>query len=83
MHSTQRIGPATKIATDPSEIWVGIERFAERLAILEAAGVTRDRLIIDPGWLLPRQQSEPSLTALADPGLEGPVRRPGTSLAIP
>lgn len=50
MHSIQRRGPATKTATDPNDIWPKVEQFfTERLAALEAAGVKRDRLIIDPG----------------------------------
>lgn len=50
MHSVQRRGPATRRVTDPRAIWPEVEQFfAERLAALEAAGVSRDRLIIDPG----------------------------------
>jgi dihydropteroate synthase type 2 len=50
MHSVQRAGPATVMATDPAAIWTGIEEFfAGRLAALQAAGVAPGRLIIDPG----------------------------------
>ncbi|TCN38373.1 dihydropteroate synthase type 2 [Kribbella orskensis] len=50
MHSVQRRGPATRKVTDPEDIWTEVEQFfTERLAALEAAGVSRDRLIIDPG----------------------------------
>jgi dihydropteroate synthase type 2 len=50
MHSVQRRGPATRVATDSAEIWEGIDRFfEERLAALVAAGVDRSRLVIDPG----------------------------------
>ncbi|SEM09951.1 dihydropteroate synthase [Streptacidiphilus jiangxiensis] len=50
MHSVQRSGPATKVATRPDEVWAGIEEFfTERLAALEAAGISRDRVVIDPG----------------------------------
>lgn len=50
MHSVQRRGAATRLTTDPAEVWAGIDRFfAGRLAALEAAGVERERLVIDPG----------------------------------
>jgi dihydropteroate synthase type 2 len=67
MHSVQRTGPATRMVTDPAAIWAGIGRFfAGRLAALQAAGITRDRLIIDPGlgYFL-GSNPEPSLAALA------------------
>jgi dihydropteroate synthase type 2 len=70
MHSVQRHGPATKVRTDPEEVCRGIEEFfASRLAALEAAGVGRDRLVIDPGlgYFL-GSGPEPSLRTLA--GLE-------------
>jgi dihydropteroate synthase type 2 len=70
MHSVQRLGPATKVATDPAEAMASIDRFfAERLAALESAGVARDRLIIDPGlgYFL-GSNPEPSLTVLAGLG---------------
>lgn len=50
MHSVQRGGPNTKVMTDPAVVCRGIERFfAGRLALLEAAGIGRERLVIDPG----------------------------------
>ncbi|GAB3431292.1 dihydropteroate synthase [Flindersiella endophytica] len=67
MHSVQRRGPATKVATDPEQVLAGIERFfTERLAALEAAGIARDRLVIDPGlgYFL-GSNAEPSLLALS------------------
>ncbi len=67
MHSVQRIGPATKIITDPTEVWSGIDRFfARRLDALAGAGIAQDRLIIDPGlgYFL-GSNPEPSLAALA------------------
>jgi dihydropteroate synthase len=67
MHSVQRTGPATKVSTDPAQVWAGIEEFfAGRLAALEAAGVGRQRLIIDPGlgYFL-GSNPESSLVALA------------------
>jgi len=70
MHSVQRTGPATRMVTDPAAIWAGIGRFfAGRLAALQSAGITRDRLIIDPGlgYFL-GSTPEPSLAALAGIG---------------
>ncbi|MEU4090289.1 dihydropteroate synthase [Streptomyces aureus] len=70
MHSVQRHGPATKVRTDATEVCRGIDEFfADRLTALEAAGIARDRLIIDPGlgYFL-GSSPEPSLRTLA--GLE-------------
>lgn len=70
MHSVQAAGPATRVVTDPAEVWAGIGRFfTRRLAALQAAGVGRDRLIIDPGlgYFLGSTPG-PSLTALAGIG---------------
>ena len=67
MHSVQRVGPASRVVTDPAATWAGIMRFfATRLTALEAAGIVRDRLVIDPGlgYFL-GSNPEPSLTALA------------------
>ena len=67
MHSIQRAGRATRIVTDPAATWAGIVRFfARRLTALEAAGIARDRLVIDPGlgYFL-GSNPEPSLSALA------------------
>lgn len=67
MHSVQRTGPATKVLTDPSAVQGGIERFfGERLSALQAAGISRERLIIDPGlgYFL-GSTPEPSVMALA------------------
>jgi dihydropteroate synthase type 2 len=67
MHSMQRTGPAARTITDPAAVWAGALRFfAGRLAALQAAGITRDRLIVDPGlgYFL-SSNPEPSLTALA------------------
>lgn len=50
MHSVQRLGPATRVPTDPARVWDGIlEFFDARLAALQAAGVSEDRLVVDPG----------------------------------
>jgi dihydropteroate synthase type 2 len=70
MHSVQRRGPATKVTTDPEQVLAGIERFfTERLTALEAAGIGRERLVIDPGlgYFL-GSTAEPSLLALAGIG---------------
>jgi dihydropteroate synthase type 2 len=67
MHCVQPAGPATKVLTEPAAVWAGLKRFfTQRLGALEAAGISRDRLIIDPGlgYFLGRTP-EPSLTALA------------------
>jgi dihydropteroate synthase type 2 len=70
MHAIQAAGPATRTVSDPAAIWAGIGRFfTRRLAELQAAGIPRDRLIIDPGlgYFL-GSNPEPSLTALAGIG---------------
>jgi dihydropteroate synthase type 2 len=67
MHSVQRVGPATVVRTEARAVWDGIERFfAERLSALEAAGVARDRLTVDPGlgYFL-GSGPEPSLAVMA------------------
>jgi dihydropteroate synthase type 2 len=67
MHSIQRTGAATRMVTDPAATWARIGSFfARRLSALQAAGIARDRLIIDPGlgYFL-GSNPEPSLTALA------------------
>lgn len=68
MHSVQRRGPATKVRTDARGIWSCIEYyFDERIEALEKAGITRDRLILDPGlgYFL-GSTPEPSLTVLRE-----------------
>lgn len=67
VHAVQAAGTATQVATDPAAVWDGICRFfTRRLAALQAAGIGRDRLIIDPGlgYFLGSTPG-PSLTALA------------------
>ena len=50
MHAVQQRGAATRIDVPPSEILERIERFfTGRIAALTAAGVARERLILDPG----------------------------------
>ena len=63
----QAAGAATKVATDPETVWAGICRFfGLRLAALQAAGIGKDRIVIDPGlgYFLGSTPG-PSLTALA------------------
>jgi len=63
----QPSGPATRVVTDPVAVRDGICRFfARRLAALQAAGIGRDRLVIDPGlgYFLGSTPG-PSLAALA------------------
>ena len=67
MHSVQRTGPATRMITDPGTIMYDIDRFfTTRLAALRSAGVSQDRVILDPGlgYFL-GSNPEPSLAALA------------------
>jgi dihydropteroate synthase type 2 len=50
MHSVQRTGPATRVITDPETITDRIGGFFNvRLAALASAGISPDRLILDPG----------------------------------
>jgi dihydropteroate synthase type 2 len=66
MHSVQRRGAATRVRTDPETvIESALEFFAERLAALEAAGVARERVVLDPGMgFFLGADPEPSLAAL-------------------
>jgi dihydropteroate synthase type 2 len=67
MHAVQEDGAATRVVTDPAAVWAGIGRFfIRRLAALQAAGVGKDRIIIDPGlgYFLGSTPG-PSLAALA------------------
>jgi dihydropteroate synthase type 2 len=50
MHAVQERGRARRVAMPADRIWARIEQFfTARIAALEAAGVARDRLILDPG----------------------------------
>jgi dihydropteroate synthase type 2 len=67
MHAIQKDGAATEVATDPAGVRDGMFRFfAQRLAALQAAGIGRDRIVIDPGlgYFLGSTPG-PSLAALA------------------
>ncbi len=66
MHSVQGLGPASVVAVPAEEIFDRILRFFEtRLAMLERAGIARERLIVDPGMgLFLGNQREASFTVL-------------------
>jgi dihydropteroate synthase type 2 len=67
MHAVQAAGTATRVVTNASAVRDGIRRFfTHRLAALQAAGIGRERLVIDPGlgYFL-GSTPEPSLAALA------------------
>ena len=50
MHSIQRLGPATVVETKPKQVVTEmIEFFQERLKSLQNAGISADRIILDPG----------------------------------
>jgi dihydropteroate synthase len=67
MHSIQGGGPATRVTTDADKVFTGmLEFFAHRVAAFEAAGIARERLIVDPGMgLFLGLNPEPSLHVLA------------------
>ncbi len=71
MHSVQEMGRAQKIDTDPQSIIGRIaDFFEERTNALMAAGVARDRLILDPGMgLFVGTKPQVSLTILRRLGL--------------
>jgi dihydropteroate synthase type 2 len=79
MHSIQRTGPATRVYTDPDHAWASIERFfTGRLGALEAAGIARERLVIDPGLgFFLGSNPEPSLVVL------GGIRRLKDRFGLP
>ena len=50
MYSVQHFGPATVVETEPEQVFKDMMVFFEqRVSDLEKAGVSRDRIIIDPG----------------------------------
>ena len=50
MHAVQEAGPADRTKVDPSEIFDRVATFFDRrIGALAAAGIGRDRLILDPG----------------------------------
>jgi dihydropteroate synthase type 2 len=67
MHSVQGAGRAQLLDLSADEVWRRIERFfASRLAQLEAAGIARGRLVLDPGMgFFLSTRAEASLGVLA------------------
>lgn len=67
MHAVQDRGRAQQLGLDAETVWHRIRSFfAERIACLEAAGIGRDRLILDPGMgFFLSSRPEASLRALA------------------
>ncbi len=67
MHMVEGAGRARRVALGPGEVWQRIEAFfAERVARLEAAGIARERLILDPGMgFFLSSRAETSLSVLA------------------
>jgi len=69
MHSVQAAGRAERLDLDAEEVWRRIEDFfAERVPRLEAAGMARDRLTLDPGMgFFLSSRPEASLSVLVEP----------------
>jgi dihydropteroate synthase type 2 len=67
MHSVQGEARAQLLDLSAGEVWQRIERFfASRLAQLEAAGIVRERLVLDPGMgFFLSTRAEASLRVLA------------------
>lgn len=66
MHAVQQTGPARRLDLAGDEVWRRIEAFfAERIPVLERAGIARERLILDPGMgFFLSSRAEASLRAL-------------------
>lgn len=66
MHSLQRRGRATRTASDPATLFDRVLAFFdERIRALTAAGIARERLILDPGMgFFAGDTPEPSLVLL-------------------
>jgi dihydropteroate synthase type 2 len=82
MHAVQDRGRAQQIAVPAAEIWPRIDVFfAARIAALEAAGIARDRLILDPGMgFFLSSEADASLVVLA--GLDRLKRRFGLPVLV-
>jgi dihydropteroate synthase type 2 len=82
MHAVQGRGRAQQVAVPAAEIWQRIDGFfAARIAALEAAGVARDRLILDPGMgFFLSSEAEASLVVLA--GLDRLKQRFGLPVLV-
>jgi dihydropteroate synthase type 2 len=70
VHSVQERGKATRVESDPATIWDRIDSFfSSRVAALEAAGIAKERLILDPGLgFFLGANPGPSLVVLANIG---------------
>ena len=68
MHSVQNHGKATRVFINPSKVIQGIyEFFDQRLDQLIQAGISQDRIILDPGMgFFLGSNPEPSLLVLAE-----------------
>jgi dihydropteroate synthase type 2 len=68
MHAVQERGRAQRLAVPAREIWPRIDAFFDqRIAAFEAAGIARDRLILDPGMgFFLSDDAEASLAVLAN-----------------
>jgi len=66
MHSVQGRGPATRVSQGPEDVLAHLDAFfEERVGALEAAGVDRQRLVLDPGMgFFLGDAPEPSLAVL-------------------
>ncbi|MBW2413738.1 MAG: dihydropteroate synthase [Deltaproteobacteria bacterium] len=82
MHSIRAAGAATRERGDPDAIVGAVDAFfAERIAALEAAGIARERLVLDPGMgFFLGDTPEPSLRVLA--ALERLRERHGLPLLV-
>ena len=82
MHAAQGRGPARRLDLSGAAVWRRIiDFFDERLAALEAAGIARDRLILDPGMgLFLSSRAEASVAVLA--GLGRLKRRYGLPVLV-
>jgi dihydropteroate synthase type 2 len=82
MHAVHGRGRAQQVAVPAAEIWQRIDGFfAARIAALEAAGIARDRLILDPGMgFFLSSEAEASLVVLA--GLDRLKRRFGLPVLV-
>jgi dihydropteroate synthase type 2 len=82
MHAVQGRGRAQQVAVPAGQIWQRIENFfAARIAALEAAGIARSRLILDPGMgFFLSSEAAASLAVLA--GLDRLKRRFGLPVLI-
>ena len=82
MHAVQGRGRAQRVAVPARDIWARIEAFfAARVAALEAAGIARERLILDPGmgFFL---SSDPAASLVVLAGLDRLKRKFGLPVLV-